>query len=950
MTPETLVNQNEASPLSLPQQNNTISPPLTDTRTGSGSGLDSEWNQPLAPLNVSTPVEDTPLNQVGSNPSAPTSLAVDSPSNDSPLLLGNSESTALVSSNDQGSLTQQTGASDAQLRSSNALRSFAASTAAANPIRLEAENLQLNTYRIESSSLASGGRLVGLKDGASSEVGTASGTFQGPSGLYSIKLGYFDENDGSSRIETRIGGNTVATTTFDQQLGSNWLSSGNRVERVIATNVSIQQGDRFELRGTENQGEAARIDYVEFIPLSSNPAPAPAPGPVRMEAEQMANRSVYRIENNSLLSNGQAASLVGGAAGEVGQLSDTFKGATGTYDVVLGYIDENDGTARVETRIGGRSVATTAFDQQLGSNAISSGNRVRRVVASNVAITQGDRIELIGNEIREEHARIDYIEFVPVTGGGGPTPGDTAALNTGNITAPSSDRHRFTVTYSDNTGIDASSIDNADVRVTGPNGYSQTATLVSVNSTTDGTPRTATYEVSAPGGSWNEADNGTYTVSVQSGAVDDTSGNSVAAGNIGAFDVEVPNSGGGITPPPAPGGPLAPPAGFGAIGASQGRILYVSPSGNDANSGISAGAAFRTAAKALSVVRPGQTIVFGAGNYPPLVISGKNGVNEAPITIRAARNAIFSSGRFDAGASVSIRDSSNVILDGLVATRSLFGIMSERVRNVSIQNSHVHNIGQEAIHVRYQSSYVLISGNRIHDTGMRGGTYARYGEGVYVGYGAPGGERDGTHHVAVHKNEIFRTSAEAIDLKRGLHNLIAEYNYIHDVNTKVRAAINVMDGPTGNEYGYVIRGNVIRNISGDWYNADGVGIRVFGGGVDVYNNVISNAEDAGIRNEASRGGPVRIYNNTVYNGGSRGNIVDSTGRADIRNNIGSTKAGNIDSNASLFVNPAAGDFRLKTTATAAINRGAQLPIVNIDVTGRARPQGGVYDLGAYETR
>ena len=58
--------------------------------------------------------------------------------------------------------------------------------------------------------------------------------------------------------------------------------------------------------------------------------------------------------------------------------------------------------------------------------------------------------------------------------------------------------------------------------VTGPNGFRQAASFVSVDNPTDGTPRTATYRVTAPGGTWNTADNGNYTISMQAGQVSDT--------------------------------------------------------------------------------------------------------------------------------------------------------------------------------------------------------------------------------------------------------------------------------------------------------------------------------------------------------------------------------------------------------------------------------------------
>ncbi len=74
--------------------------------------------------------------------------------------------------------------------------------------------------------------------------------------------------------------------------------------------------------------------------------------------------------------------------------------------------------------------------------------------------------------------------------------------------------------------------------VTGPNGYSQAgvlANLVNASGTW-----TATYRVPAPGGSWGAEDNVTYTVQMQPNQVADTSGNFVAAGVLGTFEVAVP--------------------------------------------------------------------------------------------------------------------------------------------------------------------------------------------------------------------------------------------------------------------------------------------------------------------------------------------------------------------------------------------------------------------------
>ena len=116
-----------------------------------------------------------------------------------------------------------------------------------------------------------------------------------------------------------------------------------------------------------------------------------------------------------------------------------------------------------------------------------------------------------------------------------------ADLQVTDITQPGVAAKQFTVTYTDNMAVDVSSIDGGDVRVTGPNGYSRAAQLVSVDTPTDGTPRVATYSVTPPvGGTWTTTNNGVYTVWLQTNQVSDTENAWVAAGQLGQFNVSVP--------------------------------------------------------------------------------------------------------------------------------------------------------------------------------------------------------------------------------------------------------------------------------------------------------------------------------------------------------------------------------------------------------------------------
>lgn len=116
-----------------------------------------------------------------------------------------------------------------------------------------------------------------------------------------------------------------------------------------------------------------------------------------------------------------------------------------------------------------------------------------------------------------------------------------ASLNAADVGSSGAATYDFTVTYTDNIAVDVSTIDNNDVQVTGPNSFAQVATLVSVDNPLDGSPRTATYRITPPGGFWDLADNGTYNIFMQGNAVQDTSGGSVPSGLLGSFTVGIVN-------------------------------------------------------------------------------------------------------------------------------------------------------------------------------------------------------------------------------------------------------------------------------------------------------------------------------------------------------------------------------------------------------------------------
>ena len=125
---------------------------------------------------------------------------------------------------------------------------------------------------------------------------------------------------------------------------------------------------------------------------------------------------------------------------------------------------------------------------------------------------------------------------IVVTGSVGDGSEPTAVATPGDVSEAGTE-YAFDVTYADDTALDVSSLGDGDVRVAGPGGFDVAATLVGVNDPTDGPTRTATYRITPPGGTWDGADNGTYSLALQPGEVLDVDGNAAAALPLATFNV-----------------------------------------------------------------------------------------------------------------------------------------------------------------------------------------------------------------------------------------------------------------------------------------------------------------------------------------------------------------------------------------------------------------------------
>jgi hypothetical protein len=90
-------------------------------------------------------------------------------------------------------------------------------------------------------------------------------------GTYDIIVAYFDESDGQSTLTLRVKGQIVDTWQANADLPYSLPSAATRTYRVAARGFSLAPGDVITLEGYEQGNEFARVDNVDFVPVSMPP-------------------------------------------------------------------------------------------------------------------------------------------------------------------------------------------------------------------------------------------------------------------------------------------------------------------------------------------------------------------------------------------------------------------------------------------------------------------------------------------------------------------------------------------------------------------------------------------------------------------------------------------------------------------------------------------------------
>jgi Right handed beta helix region len=296
------------------------------------------------------------------------------------------------------------------------------------------------------------------------------------------------------------------------------------------------------------------------------------------------------------------------------------------------------------------------------------------------------------------------------------------------------------------------------------------------------------------------------------------------------------------------------------------RTFYISPAGDDANSGARPDAPLATIQLALDRAGPGDRVTLAPGGYSQDISTRRDGTAAAPITISGPRDAVLRG----AGRSRVITINHDHItlegftVDGLwgrpdrsegyrnkllyaVGTAPGDGVVGLRVLYMAFANA-----GGECLRLRYfaqhnEVAHSSFTGCGVYDFKFRGG--GKNGEAIYIGTARaqlgdgrnPTDDLDQSSYNWIHHNRFDTGGNECVDIKEGSAENIVEHNSCTGQRDPHSAGLDAR----GNR-------NVLR--SNHIYGNVGAGVRL--GGKDIVDGVDNEVSHNTIID--NRGGGLKI--------------------------------------------------------------------------------------------
>lgn len=132
------------------------------------------------------------------------------------------------------------------------------------PGRYEAEALKLEGYQSRDVTPWEGAS-AGKGAACTSAKCSAALRFDGQPGWHTIRVQYFDQNDGVSRYQLSVQGQIIDEWAAADRLPTRKMDSSSSKRRVCGT-VALRPGDEIRIDAVPDGPEPAGLDYIELIP------------------------------------------------------------------------------------------------------------------------------------------------------------------------------------------------------------------------------------------------------------------------------------------------------------------------------------------------------------------------------------------------------------------------------------------------------------------------------------------------------------------------------------------------------------------------------------------------------------------------------------------------------------------------------------------------------------
>ena len=368
--------------------------------------------------------------------------------------------------------------------------------------------------------------------------------------------------------------------------------------------------------------------------------------------------------------------------------------------------------------------------------------------------------------------------------------------------------------------------------------------------------------------------------------------------------------------------------------AVEAATYYVNGSGSDTSPGTSV-MPFSTIKKGISLLKPGDTLIIRTGTYTEgleyynPIPSGTDDAHRTVIKAAPGETVIIN-GRNSSGDVWTIFDRSYITIDGITidgANITCYGF----------------RIGRSAVGAP-GSHYITVQNGTVRNT-------------PYSGMFQQGTGGVNSHHKYINL-DVHHCGKGTSNQHHGIYlktrDSLVEQCRVHD---NLSYGIQLYDG-SGSVNNNVIRNNRV-------YNNGSFGILLSAGYNNLaYNNIVwgngKRVLSGGIFASYAGVSGSKIYNNTIYRNSGYCVWVRTDGSAKAINNVcwqnstntilDETKTATISRNLftdPYFMDPLQLNFSVLSNSPA-IDWGMKLSEVPNDFIGVSRPQGGVYDAGAFE--